>query len=118
MFANWKWPRTFHLGLLRPRFALAVLLVWFPGLSFAGYLDNWNGEFATSASLTVAGIVLALSAWSFWRLAASERTWARVMRPTVDRASYLSGVRVGVYITAPVALFCFLKAARLWWVGN
>ncbi|MBB5943510.1 MULTISPECIES: hypothetical protein [unclassified Xanthomonas] len=115
MPSNWKWPSTFHLGLLRPRFALAVLLVWIPGLSFAGYLDSRSGEFATPVSLAVAGVVLALSALSFWRLAANERTWIRVMRPTVDRASHLSGVRAGIYITAPAALFCFLKAAHLWW---
>ncbi|MCC4589946.1 hypothetical protein LL974_02225 [Xanthomonas campestris pv. cannae] len=118
MPANWKWPSTFHLGLLRPRFALAVLLVWVTGLSFAGYLDNWSGEFATPASLAVAGILLALSAWCLWSLAANERTWIKVMRPTVDRVSHLSGVRVGIYITVPTALFCFLKAVLLWSEGN
>jgi hypothetical protein len=89
-----------------------------PGLCLALYFNGPTKELSTPTSLAIAGLVLAATGWGSWILATNERAWIKAVRPTVDRESHLSGLRIGAYVLLPSALFCFFKGVYLLWGGG
>jgi hypothetical protein len=90
MFKGWS---PFHLGLLKPSYAVSFAAFWLAGLGSAFHLNGYSKSLENPAPLIIAGVVLLMTGCGTRSIATNHRAWERVIRDDVEKSDYLDGLR-------------------------
>jgi hypothetical protein len=108
MLKGWS---PFHLGLLKPSYAIGFTAFWLIGLGSALHLNGYSKSLEKPAPLFIIGAVLLITGYWTRSLATNASTWERVIRTGTEKPNYLRGLRFGSWVILLFGIFALAKGA-------